>query len=86
MYTSKVSVTLTMKVQPRRFEPFDVGVFVEVTRDAQDCGADGPSKEDALNEAHRQASAALTRILEQELTERFGPEAVKACLHNGGGS
>lgn len=86
MYTSKVSVTLTMKVQPRRFEPFDVGVFVEVTRDAEDCGANGPSKEDALNEAHRQASAALTRIMEEELVLRFGPEAVKACLQNAGGS
>ena len=54
------------------------------TRTADDCGPDGQSKESAAEEAHRQASETLHRVIAQEVEKMFGPDAVKACIPNGG--
>lgn len=75
MHVSKIAVNLSMKVQPVRFEPFEVGTFVEVTLN------EGDDINKAREIARFLAADMLETNLKHELDNLYGSDTANKVLN-----
>ncbi len=74
MHVSKITVGLTMKVQPVRFEPFDAHVGVELTLTEKD------SPQEAIRQAREMVSFHLEEAIREEVSKFYGPGSGERAL------
>ena len=74
MQITKVTVGLSMKVQPVRFEPFDVHVGVEVSLTEKD------DARESLRQARDLVSHQLEEAIREEVSKFYGPGSGERAL------